>query len=175
MAEQDDDNTTRHDITPDDNAEPAAVSENLAAMQRQVDELKDKLLRSVADYQNFARRSRQDVMEARDQAAFELARPLVDVVDHFDRALEVDPQKSNTETLLKGVRMVRDELIKTLEGFGVTRLNVRVGDEFNPKNHEALMQQESSDHAPNHVAALLQPGYAFKERTLRPAKVSVTK
>ncbi|MCE9590268.1 MAG: nucleotide exchange factor GrpE [Planctomycetes bacterium] len=155
--------------------ETAAVGDDLAVMQKQVDELKEKLLRSVADYQNYARRTRQDASDARDQQAFEIARSLVNVLDHFDMALEVDPTKVTTESLLKGVRMVREELFKTLEAQGVKRIDVRPGDEFNPKTHEALMQEESKDLAPNHVANVLQHGYVFKERTLRPAKVSVTK
>lgn len=176
-----DQNNNPADLSQDDEqnlddagmVDPAA--EEMAALQKQIDDLKDKLLRSVADYQNFARRSRQDVSEARDQTAFDLAKSLVSLIDQFDMALEVDPAKATTDSLLKGIRMVREEFIKTMEGFGVRRLDVKVGDEFDPKSHEALMQQESPGLAANHVAGLLQTGYSFKDRTLRPAKVSVTK
>lgn len=172
--------------TPSDSMEPAdddargpipmadAAQQQIAALQSQRDELQSKLLRSMADYQNYARRAQQNVAEAKQQQLMDVAKALVQVMDHFDRALEVDPQKTSTEALLKGVEMVRDELVKTLEKFGITRIEAKTGDEFDPQRHEALMRQPAEGVASNHVAAQFQPGYALGELTVRPAKVSVT-
>jgi molecular chaperone GrpE len=151
--------------------EPA---DEAAALRARVKELEDALLRSHADYQNLARRAQINVREAREQALMEIAKAMLTVMDHFDHALLVDAQKTSAEDLMKGVHIVRDQLLQTLERFGVKRLNVEVGDEFDPNRHEALMRQPADDLDSNRVAAELQAGYTIGERTLRPAKVSVS-
>jgi molecular chaperone GrpE len=147
--------------------------ENIATLLNQISELKSQVLRANADYQNLSRRSSREVRDAGDQAKFEMAKGLVTVLDHFDRALELDPNKASLDTLLKGMQMVRDEFLKTLERSGIQRLDAQPGEEFDPRRHEALMRQAAPDIAPNHVAAQLQPGYTFGDRVVRPAKVSV--
>jgi molecular chaperone GrpE len=87
--------------------------------------------------------------------------------------LEIDPSKTSAESLLKGMQMVRDEFLKTLERHGVRRLDAKPGDEFDPRLHEALMRQAAPGLEPNHVAAQLQPGYTMGDRVVRAAKVSV--
>ena len=77
------------------------------------------------------------------------------------------------QSLLEGVQIVRDELLRTLEQFGVVRLEVNVGDVFDPNRHEALMCQAGEGVEANHVVAQLQPGYILNEKTLRPAQVSI--
>jgi molecular chaperone GrpE len=151
--------------------EPA---DEAAALRARVKELEDALLRSHADYQNLARRAQINVREAREQALMEIAKAMLTVMDHFDHALLVDAQKTSAEDQMKGVHIVRDQLLQTLERFGVKRLNVEVGDEFDPNRHEALMRQPADDLDSNRVAAELQAGYTIGERTLRPAKVSVS-
>ena len=163
---------SREDATAGATATDAPRPEDL---QRQINELNDRLLRSAADYQNFVRRSQQNVVEARDQQVFDMAKALVNVLDHFDRALEVDAKATSAENVLQGIRMVRDEFLKTLNRFGVERIEAKPGEEFDPRRHEALMRQPAPAPgvASNHVAAQLQPGYTFGDRTVRPAKVSV--
>jgi molecular chaperone GrpE len=150
--------------TPDHEAE---------ALRREVGELKDRLLRSAADYQNYVRRAQQNVADAREQQLLEVAKALVNVLDHFDRALEVDPAKTTTQGLLQGVQIVRDELFKLLEKFGLKRIVATPGQDFDPLRHEALMRQPAKGIPPDHVAAQLQPGYVLGERTVRPAKVAL--
>ena len=157
-----------------------SLESRLQDLQSQRDELEARLTRSFADYQNFARRSQQNVVEAKEQQLLELAKALVTVLDHFDKALEVDPDATSTTTtttikgVIEGVQIVRDELVRTLERFGIQRLDVEPGEEFNPRQHEALMRQAVEGMEPNHVAAQFQPGYVLGEKTVRPAKVSVT-
>lgn len=151
----------------------AQGTEPTEALQRERDELQQRLLRVSADYQNYVRRSQSDVSTAKQQQLISMARELVTVLDHFDHALEMDPQKTSTESLMKGVVMVRDELMRALSRFGVERIDVAVGEAFDPNRHEAMMHQPSEDVQPNHVAAQLQPGYAIDNKTIRPAKVAV--
>jgi len=146
----------------------------LAAVQRERDDLNDRLLRAHADYQNLARRSQQSVAEAREQQLMSMARSLLSVLDNFDHALQSDAAKTSAEELLKGVHIVRDQLTQTLEGFGIRKMPVEQGDAFDPNRHEALMRQSVENLPPDHVAAELQPGYTIGDKTLRPAKVSVS-
>jgi molecular chaperone GrpE len=142
-------------------------------LRRERDELKDKYLRSVADYQNYARRSDQNAAAARDQQLADLAKALLPVLDHFDRALEMDPQAATPQSVMEGVRIVHGELLRTLERFGVQRVDVKAGDEFDPNRHQALMRQKAQGVKSGHVSQQFQPGYVLGERTIRPAQVSV--
>jgi molecular chaperone GrpE len=94
-------------------------------------------------------------------------------MDQFDHALLIDPHKTDSAALLEGVKIVRDTLMRSFEGFGIKRLEVEPGTEFNPMIHEAMMRQEVEGIETNHVTMQLQPGYLLKEKTLRPAKVAV--
>ena len=167
-----------HDIN-ETNSDPLSseaeeAADNAAAQQAgEVKELKEKLLRAAADYQNLARRSQQNVVEARDQQLGEVAKALVTVMDHFDRALEVDTQKVSAESLRQGVQMVHAELLKVLEKFGIQKIEAKPGEEFDPKKHAALMRQKTADVKSGHVAAQFQPGYTLNDRTIRPVQVSV--
>ncbi|MBI1336690.1 MAG: nucleotide exchange factor GrpE [Phycisphaera sp.] len=151
----------------------AGVEDELAKLRAERDDLQSKLMRSFADYQNALRRSQISTEQAREQRTMDMARELVAVLDHFDKALEVDPAKTDAQTLLQGVQIVRDELTKSLEKFGVKRLDVKVGEEFDPNRHEAMLHQPAQGVASNHVSLQLQPGYLINDKTLRPAKVSV--
>src|SRR5690606_11017393 len=117
----------RHDVTP--TPEPA---EEIEALRRERDELSSRVLRLLADYQNLGRRAEQNVATARDQQALEMARALVGVLDNFDRALAVDPDKVASSDLLHGVSMVRDEMLRVLAGFDIERLEVEPGEPFDP-------------------------------------------
>lgn len=145
----------------------------VALLQKEIARLKDQLLRSAADYQNMARRAQNNVAEAREQQLLSIAKSLVPVIDHFDRALAVDTAKVSTESILQGVQIVGAEMQKVLEKFGIKRMEVNPGDEFDPKRHEALLRQKVEGITPGHVAAVLQPGYVLNDRTLRPAQVSM--
>ncbi len=141
-------------------------------LERQREELKSQVLRGLADYQNLARRSRIDAENARQQQTMAIARALLPVADHFDRALESGGEDGSK--LREGLRIVRDELTKALNQFGVQPMAVEVGAEFDPTRHEALLRQPVEGLAANHIAAVLQIGYTIDDKTLRPTQVAVT-
>lgn len=155
-------------------AQPQEPESPLEALRRERDDLEAQVLRLSADYQNFVRRSQQNIDTACEQQLMSLAKSLVTVLDHFDHALEVDAEKTSAADLLAGMQIVRDELLKTLEQFGIRRLDVAPGDSFDPTYHEALMRQPVDGLEPDRVAAQMQPGYVLGEKALRPAKVSLT-
>ena len=152
----------------------------IAGLQAELDDLQARLLRVSADYQNFARRSQQNIEDAKQQQLMSFARALLTVFDHFDRALEVDPQNTSSQSLLRGVKIVSDELYKLLEKWEIRKIAVNVGDAFDPLVHEAVMHQKAGDPGaggqavkPGQVAGVLQSGYTLGDKTLRPAKVSI--
>ncbi|MFA9477877.1 nucleotide exchange factor GrpE [Phycisphaerales bacterium AB-hyl4] len=159
--------------TPDAELVENELKEAISSIERERDELEDRLKRIAADYQNFVRRSEQNIASAREQQLFDFARGLVTVLDHFDRALEVDPEKTSAKDLMAGMTMVRDELMRALNRFGVERMDVSKGEPFDPNRHEALMRQAVEGVETDHVTAQYQPGYTLKEKTIRPAQVGV--
>jgi molecular chaperone GrpE len=158
-----------------DAAEQAFAEEDaspLTQLRAERDELESKLLRVSADYQNFARRAQQNVDAAVEQKLMDVARGLVTVMDHFDRALEGQAE-GEAAGVLQGVTMVHNELLATLNRFGIERVDVEPGTEFDPNRHEALMRQPSDEYESNHVTMQLQPGYVIGEKVIRPAQVGV--
>lgn len=191
---------SRRHLDADDGSDDQ-YDDELAQLARERDELKDRLLRTMADYQNFARRAEQNIVQARDQALMDLGRRLLPALDLFDRALapgqadadepdaapeadqaQATPGASDGEAksaggdedaFVTGIRMVHQELIQALESFGIRRIRVKPGDEFDPTRHEAMMKQPAQGIASQHVVHELQAGYTIGDRTLRPAKVAV--
>ncbi len=147
--------------------------DSIAALQTKNDELEQRILRVSADYQNYARRAQQNVENAQRQKLLDIARGLVATLDHFDRALGVDPESTTVSDLFGGVSSIRDELLKALQSFGIQRLDVEAGEEFDPNRHEALMRQPSQDIDSNHIVMQLQPGYLVGDRVVRAAQVAV--
>ena len=148
-------------------------SPEIARLQAERDEANQKYLRSVADYQNFARRAAASEKEAKLQGITAIVLNVIPVIDHFDLALGQDPSKVSAEQIVAGVKVIRDELLKVLQRHGVTLINPEPGDEFDPLKHQAVMQQQDERVEPGHIVMTLQAGYALNDRAIRPASVSV--
>lgn len=154
--------------------EPAAGQTAMDELKRQVDERQAAYLRALADFQNFQRRAGENEVRARDRGIAQVARAIVPVLEQMDLALGHDLKALDAEKLAGAVEMIRRELLKALEGQGISRISPAPGDEFDPMCHEAVMQQPAEGIAPGHIAACFQAGYRHGDSTLRPAKVSVT-
>ena len=168
----------RPDVEPADEEQPdaegdASLDESGQAVADELEEVKNQLLRVSADYQNFQRRTRQNIESARQEQLMGLARALVPVLDHFDRALGADAESTSAESLMEGMEMVRSELLRVLAGFDIEKIDVAPGDDFDPNRHEALMRTPSEDHPSDTVVEQLQPGSMLGDKTLRPAQVAV--
>ncbi len=157
-----------------DAGEASVTQEQMEEVQRELDDVKTRLLRVAADYQNYVKRSASAVEEARKYQLVEATKPMLAVLDLFDKALKVDLEKTSAAALLEGMTLVRAELLKRLGELGVKVMEVKTGDAFNPEHHEAMLHQQVEGLEAHHVAAVFEPGYMLGERVLRPAKVSVT-
>jgi molecular chaperone GrpE len=151
--------------------ETATTESRVAALEKEVAELKDARLRALADLQNTARRGIENEARARVQGVAGAAREVLPVLDHVDLALQ---QKGMTlEQAMQGLHMLRDELAKGLEKVGVERIDPKVGEEFQPGIHEAVMRQAVEGVKGDGVSMVLQSGWRLGDSILRPAKVAV--
>jgi molecular chaperone GrpE len=172
-----DENDVNLDDAPDANADdggPAAAGVNPQEHQRVKDE-RDKLMYAVAESQNMRKRLESEKEQAVQYANQSLIKTLIPIIDNFERALAVDPAKVDSATVLKGLQLVHDQLMKELEKQNVEVIDPQPGTAFDPTKHEALMQKEDPKLAPGTVAQALTRGYALKGRTLRPASVMIVK
>ncbi|MFK7882923.1 MAG: nucleotide exchange factor GrpE [Phycisphaerales bacterium] len=155
---------------------PAEADEIVEALKdtiTQRDENHAKIIRAIADLQNYQRRASNNERESADMARRGVVSSLIPLVDQFEMALMQDPDKVSGETIVKGVGMIRDEFIRVLSGYGVSQIMPLLGDEFNPGDHEAMMQQSAEGVEPGHISFVLSTGYKLGDRVVRPAKVGV--
>jgi len=142
-------------------------------VEQELEDLRSRLLRTTADYQNFVKRSQANQQAAVEQRVISIVRDLVAVLDHFDRALQLDPEKVSAGDVMQGIGSVKGELMRVLNKYGVEPIAPEVGEPFNPNMHEALMRAQAEGVESNHVVAVLQNGYRIGDKPIRPAGVSV--
>lgn len=150
-------------------AEPAPE-----AVRKELAETREKLLRAKADFQNLQRRMQQEKAGALRYANADFARSLLPSLDDFERAFEAfQADNATVESVMKGVRLVYNSLVKALTDHHVTEINPNL-EPFDPHVHEAVMQQPSEEHPNRTVLQTVQKGYQLHDRVLRPAKVIVS-
>jgi molecular chaperone GrpE len=162
-------------------AEAAAPSPDPAeALAKEVAELKDKLLRTLAEMENLRRRSEREVADTRLYGIANFARDVLGVADNMRRALDAagpelrEGGDDKTRALIDGVELTERELLKVMEKYGVKRLDPQ-GEKFDPNFHQAMFELPDPNVAPGTVVQVLQAGYKIGERVLRPAMVGVAK
>jgi molecular chaperone GrpE len=164
-----------NDDNPVQEPQPAmAESNELEKLRRERDDLYERLARATADFQNTRKRLQQEAEQGRQFANSQLIKALLPVLDNFERALAVDPAKTDVPSILKGMELVHAQWNNILKAQDVEVIAPSVGELFDPTRHEALMQQPA-DYAQPTVVQLLSKGYAMHGRTLRPAQVVVSK
>ena len=145
----------------------------LDALQRERDELKDRLLRTAAEFQNYRNRVDRERRELLDSAGSEVLLELLPIVDNFERALQA-PATAGAESLRKGVELIHRQMLDLLRKRGVTPITA-VGADFDPRFHQAVIHEASDTHREGEVVEELQRGYTLGDRLLRPAMVKVAK
>lgn len=150
----------------------------IAELEAQNSQLKDQLLRTMADMENLRRRSEREKEDTSKYAVATLARDILSVADNLRRALESLPadQAPNeaTKNLLTGVEATERELLGVFERRGIKRIEP-LGERFDPNFHQAMFEVPGSGQEAGTVVQVLQPGYIIFDRLLRPALVGVAK
>ncbi|BFZ64465.1 GrpE, mitochondrial [Saitoella coloradoensis] len=148
----------------------------------QIKDLKDKLLRSVADFRNLQDRTARDMKSAKDFAIQKFAKDLVESVDNFERALNTVPVEHRTDSarnkelvdLYSGLKMTEEVMMRTLERHGLVRFS-GLEEKFDPNMHEALFEVPMPGKEPGSVFHCESQGFTLNGRCLRPAKVGIVK
>jgi len=154
---------------------PAPESVEMGLLRAERDQLYERLARATAEFKNTQRRLEAEFDQRATYANTSLLKSLLPPIDSFERALAQDPAKVDAATLLKGLQIAHDQLMNVLRQQKVEAIAPKPGDPFDPQHHEAVMQQPNDQYAEPTVTQLFEKGYAFQGRTLRSAKVAVSK
>jgi molecular chaperone GrpE len=150
----------------------------IAALEAELTEHKDRLLRALAETENVRRRAQREREDAERYAVSGFAKDLLSVADNLRRALdslpEADARDERTRSLLAGVAATERELLSVFERNGIRRINPK-GERFDHNFHQAIFEAPNSGKPAGTIVEVLQPGYVLRERLLRPAMVGVAK
>jgi len=157
-------------------ADPAgdpSLESKIATLEKEKKENWDRYLRTAADLENFRKRQRRELDDARFEAKSKVLKEMLPVVDNLERAIEHATQQAGQSPIVEGVQLVLRQFMSAFERLDVTPIEA-AGQPFDPNLHEAISQQES-DQPAGTVVQVLQRGYRAGERLLRPALVVVAK
>ena len=146
----------------------------LEELQNEVNTLKDKNMRIAAEMVNTLRRKDEEINRLLKYSNESLITELLPVIDNFERALNVDVTSNDVESYQKGMTMIYNSLKNILEKFEVKEIEA-IDKEFDPSYHQAVMQEEKEGTKENIVIEVLQKGYTYKDKVIRPAMVKVSK
>jgi molecular chaperone GrpE len=161
---------------PDD----AALDPERLALQAENADLKDRLLRAMAEVENVRRRGEREKAEATLYAATNFARDLLSVADNLGRALEALPAEARekaddaVKTLLEGVDLTHRELRNVFERYNIRQVKAK-GEKFDPNVHQAMFEVPDPSVTAGTVVQVVQNGFTIGDRVLRPALVGVAK
>jgi len=146
----------------------------LEAKEKELKEHHDRLLRLAADFENYKKRAAREKEDWAKFANEDLIRGILPFIDNLERALNHAQKVTDTGVLIEGVRLTLQQLLQTLNKFGLSSFQ-SVGKPFDPAVHEAMLVVETDKQEPNQVVEEFQKGYLLNDRLLRPATVSVSK
>ncbi len=159
--------------------ESTPADERTGALEREVADLKDRLLRTLAEMENLRRRTEREVADARTYGVSTFARDVLGVADNVRRALDaIGPDlradaDAQVRSFIEGVELTEQELLRVLEKHGIKRIEAQ-DQKFDPNVHEAMFEVPDPQKPAGTVVQVMQPGYRIGERVLRPALVGVS-
>ena len=149
------------------------LQRNLTQLQKEKDDLEDKFLRSQAEMQNMQNRYNNERAQLIKYESQSLAKDVLPAMDNLERALATKVDDDASKQLKKGVQMTLDSLVKAMKDHGISEITAE-GVKFDPNLHQAVQTVAAeNDDQKDHVVRVLQKGYLYKDRTLRPAMVVV--
>lgn len=163
----------REVVEASDSRAIASMESKIAELESSVAEAKDSYLRTAADFDNFRKRSRQQQLETIQHASADLIARLLPALDDLHKALDHKPAGVD-ESWAKGLELSVRKLEEALSAHGLEPIHA-VGVPFDPKLHEAIGYEESSEHAEDTVTSELRRGYRIRDRVVRPALVKVAR
>ena len=150
------------------------VASEVASAKADVERFREQWMRTAADFDNYRKRSRKEVEDARKGGREELLKELLPVFDNLERGLASAKGATDVKGVVDGLSMILKQFESTLGRVNITRVPT-VGSSFDPSLHEAIQQIETNEHPPGTVVAEVQPGYLSGDRLVRAAMVVVAK
>ena len=170
-AEQPVEETTETEAEPAEvTVEDAPAEDDTAALEAQLKEKSDRILRLQADFENFRRRTAKEKEELAAVITQNLLTDLLPLLDNFERAMAVE--QTDDEAFQKGVEMIFTQLREVLDKHGLEGIEAE-GKPFDPNVHQAVMRVENPDVEDGTITQVLQKGYQAKGKVIRPAMVQV--
>ncbi|HEY1638589.1 MAG TPA: nucleotide exchange factor GrpE [Rhizomicrobium sp.] len=157
-----------------------AEGDELAVLKAENAELKDRLLRALADAENIRRRAERERQDASQYAVTRFARDILAVADNFARAIEACPADARenaspqVKAVIEGIEATERQLLAMLEQHGVKPIDTSNG-RFDPNFHQAIAEVPGDGKPPGNIVTVVQPGYVIGDRLLRPAMVTVAR
>jgi molecular chaperone GrpE len=166
-------------MAPDANPAPDQAGERIAALEAELNEMRERWLRSEAEIANVRARAKRDVDETRQYAVQKFAKDVVEAAENLRRGLDSLPKPAAGEpeivaSLRDGFEGVERSFVALLERNGIKRVDP-TGSAFDPNLHQAMAEQESAEHPPGTVLQAWTQAWTLNGRLLRPAMVVVTK
>ena len=167
------------DVKEDDKAEKKGFGKGKKkdkkedAYKQQITDLEDRVMRQMAEFENFRRRTEKEKTAMFETGAKSVIEKILPVVDNFERGLATIPEEDKGTPFAEGMAMIYKQLMTELEGIGVKPI-LAVGQEFNPNLHNAVMQVESEEYESGVIAQELMKGYTYRESVVRHSMVAVT-
>ncbi|MEO0325927.1 MAG: nucleotide exchange factor GrpE [Myxococcota bacterium] len=150
------------------------VPDEAERLRAERDKLKEQLLRTAADFDNFRKRALRELDDARRRTREDALREILPVIDNLERAAAASENATEVKAVAEGVQMVLKGFEEVAGRLGLVRVTA-IGEKFDPNVHDAVQQMESADKEPGTILAEVVPGYQLGERLLRPAMVVVAK
>jgi molecular chaperone GrpE len=148
-------------------------NDQVAELQAQIDQEKDKFLRLFAEFENYKKRTSKERLELYKTANQEVIGALLPVMEDFDRAM-IEISKSEDQELVKGVSLIQNKLVETLKNQGLIKSEVNKGDIFDAEIHEAITQIPAPEESlKGAVIDVVESGYALGDKIIRYPKVVV--
>lgn len=171
-----DDKSVSEDFAIEEGLEDFADVAEIEALKAERDELRDRFMRALADAENARKRGERDRREAEQYGSTRLARDLLPVFDNLNRALSAatDEQKAAASALFEGVQLTLRELTNVMTRHGVKPITPKVGDMFDPQNHEAMFEAPVPGTKAGQIIQVMTEGFMLHDRLLRPAQVGVS-
>lgn len=152
----------------------ATLEVDVGALIEEREKLRDQLLRTAADFDNFRKRTRRDLEDVRRRAKEEAIREILPIIDNLERAVAASGAAVDVQAVADGVRMVLRGFQDISERMGLERIDA-VGSQFDPNIHDAVQQIETTEHPAGTIMAEVVPGYLLQSKLLRPAMVVVAR
>lgn len=150
------------------------LQQELENVRKEKDEMFARLQRVSADYANFQKRVPKQVNDSVGYERERILKSLLPVMDNFERTLKAEASTQNLDAFVKGVVIIRDQMLGVLKSNGVEPIQA-VGEKFNPERHEAMLRKHEADQPDDIVLEEYQTGYKLDDRILRPSRVAVNK